>query len=353
MVNKILKALAILASVLLLGFGGFLGYVTLTDYKPQPIEKVAVQGTALEKLATSTPFSVTTFNIGYAGLDKDQDFFLDGGTQSHSLSEEKTLENVAGITKAIKDANASFYFLQEVDRKASRSFHVNEYDYIQKQLPNYQHVFAQNYRVPWVPVPVFDPMGSVDGGLVTFSKYEMGESTRYALPGQEAWPRQQMELDRCLLETKVPLENGKTLYLVHVHLSAYDEGGFIRKQQLTFLKAYLQEREQAGDYVIVGGDWNHLLPGTDPKRFAAQEVWPDWLQTFPTNFLPEGYTWAADPNVPTSRTLSVAYREGYNFLSVIDGFLVSNNVEIQKVSGHDLGFTYSDHNPVTAEFKLK
>lgn len=29
-------------------------------------------------LATGNEFKVTTFNIGYAGLDKEQDFFMDG-----------------------------------------------------------------------------------------------------------------------------------------------------------------------------------------------------------------------------------------------------------------------------------
>jgi hypothetical protein len=48
-----------------------------------------------------------------------------------------------------------------------------------------------------------------------------------------------------------------------------------------------------------------------------------------------------------------SYKEGVNFLSVIDGFLVSPNVEIKQVKGYDLKFKNSDHNPVKIWLKLK
>lgn len=47
------------------------------------------------------------------------------------------------------------------------------------------------------------------------------------------------------------------------------------------------------------------------------------------------------------------YVEGENFVTIIDGFIVSPNVEIVNVQGKDLKFENSDHNPVSAVFKLK
>ncbi|NLP47963.1 MAG: endonuclease [Clostridiales bacterium] len=57
--------------------------------------------------------------------------------------------------------------------------------------------------------------------------------------------------------------------------------------------------------------------------------------------------------VPTARNNDMPYEEGKTFVIVIDGFFVSPDVEVLKVENHDTGFLYSDHNPVTIEFRLK
>jgi len=105
--------------------------------------------------------------------------------------------------------------------------------------------------------------------------------------------------------------------------------------------------------VIAGGDWNHGLPGSDPGRFAWTIARPGWYMPLPTDFTPPGFSWAVDESVPTIRSTGSAYKKGANFVAVIDGFLVSPNVEIKKVNGRNLAFQHSDHNPVAALFVLK
>ena len=51
---------------------------------------VKVENNKERVLQPGNEFKVTTFNIGYAGLDKDQDFFMDGGKGSGSSSKEQT-----------------------------------------------------------------------------------------------------------------------------------------------------------------------------------------------------------------------------------------------------------------------
>ncbi|MDR0269273.1 endonuclease/exonuclease/phosphatase family protein [Paenibacillus sp.] len=353
MVKKILWALGsiILAAVLL--FGGFLLYVTVTDYKPKPTELVAVTNNPENILKQASPFIVTTFNIGYAGLDETEDFFMDGGTHSRSYSKINTLLNLNGIGDFLSSTHSDMIFIQEVDVKSSRSYDVNEVGALQNLLPDYSFSYADNYKVPWVPVPLLHPMGHVQSGIMTFSKFKSTAATRFDLPGKESWPRQQFDLDRAFIENRIPVDNGKELVLVNLHLSAFDKGGSIRKQQLQFLGEYIEKEMEKGNYLILGGDWNHSLPGTDPKAFKTTQDWPEWLQPFPENFKPEGFQWAVDKNTPSVRTVDVPYQEGVNFRAVIDGFLVSPNVEIVKVQGHDLKHKFSDHNPVTAEFRLK
>lgn len=352
------KALKLAGGIVLVAVGiiaGFLIYVTAADYKP-PAE-LALQadhaGNQQLRLKQGEPFTITTFNIGYAGLDKGQDFFMDGGARSRSVSKEQTEANVSAIGAFLQDTGSDMYLLQEVDIKSSRSYRINEAEQLSRLLPDYSSIFAYNYKVPWVPVPIIRPMGAVQSGLLTLSAFESASHARFDLPGKESWPVQQMELDRAFIASRFPVDIGKELVVIHLHLSAFDKGGAIRKQQLEFLDQYIRGESEKGSYIIIGGDWNHSLPGTDPGRFETQQEWPEWLQPFPESFAPEGFEWAHDPATPTVRTLDIPYREGVNFLAVIDGFLVSPNIGIVSVQGHDLGFEHSDHNPVTASFILK
>lgn len=352
MLKKIAKAIVYLILILTLIFTAFLSYMTLTDYKPKVKTRIQVQNNKTEQLKTGTEFSIVTFNIGYCGLDKNQDFFMDGGTMSRSSSKKQTMSNLEKITAFLSKQNADAILLQELDTNSTRSYHINELEYMKPTFSDYGSSFGLNYRVPWVPLPITDPMGAAESGLTSFTRYCVSDSERYQYPGTEAWPVQLFDVDRCFVEDRIPVENGKELVLINSHLSAFDKGGEIRKKQLAFLKSHITGEYAKGNYVIVGGDWNHQLPGTDGNQFKAAEGWPFWLQKLPENFTPADFKWGVDKNTPSNRTVAKAYVKGQNYLSVIDGFLVSPNITISRVSGHDLGFECSDHNPVTGVFIL-
>ncbi|HEY2494439.1 MAG TPA: endonuclease/exonuclease/phosphatase family protein [Paenibacillus sp.] len=353
MKKRVLKGIGLIVLAATLIVGGFLLYITLTDYKPEEIVELVVDNNNERVLQHNEPFTITTFNIGYAGLDKDQDFFMDGGKMSRSSSEEQTKNNLEAIASFMTSLHSDLFILQEVDIRSSRSYHMDEVTYLSSKLSEYSHVFSTNYKVPWVPVPILDPMGSADSGLFTLSRFTSTKHYRYNLPGKESWPRQQLDLDRAFIESRFPVDNGKELVLINLHLSAFDQGGTIRKQQLDYLSAYIKKENDKGNYLILGGDWNHALPGTDPQAFTTTQAWPKWLQKFPSDFQPEGFSWVVDPNVPSVRTLDIPYSEGVNFRAVIDGFLISPNIKLSSVQGYELSFEHSDHNPVTAELVLQ
>lgn len=353
MIKKPLKWLAWIMLTLIAVLAIFLIYITAIDYKPPAQVELHTNNNNSPMLKQGEPFTVTTFNIGYAGLDQGQDFFMDGGTMSRSSSKGQTETNLNAITDFLSDTGSNLYILQEVDVNSSRSNKINQVKKISQSLQGYSDTFAYNYKMPWVPVPLTHPMGAVQSGLLTLSTFKSTSHTRFNLPGKESWPVQLFELDRAFIESRFPVDNGKELVLINLHLSAFDKGGTIRKQQLDFLEDYINQEVENDNYFIIGGDWNHSLPGTDHNTFPTKQEWPQWLQPFPDTFGPGDFQWAIDPNTPSVRTLDVAYQEGLNFLAVIDGFLVSPNVEIADVTGHDLNFENSDHNPVTGKFILK
>lgn len=352
MVVKIFKLIALLFLIVLLIVAGYFIYMTVTDYKPeQEITLDMIDNEDKPTLDPQKTYTATTFNIGYAGLDESADFFLDGGTKSRATSKESVMANLKGISDYLIQQRSDFYLLQEVDFKATRTFKVNEYETLSTDLSGYGSTVAINYKVPWVPVPIMKPMGNVNSGLVNYSKYQMASSTRYQFPGEEPWPRQLALLDRCFIETRYPLGNGKDFILINSHMSAYDASGYIREQQVAFIQDYLATQYEEGHYILVGGDWNHELPGTDADDFNKDIPKPDWLQTMSAPF--PHFNWGVDAMIPTNRSMEQAYVPGENFVSVIDGFLVSDNIQVLDVKGSDLQFKNSDHHPVTISFKLK
>lgn len=354
MIKNMLKIGVFIVAAMLLIVICYLIFMTVTDYKPEAVIEIDVENNIEnKKIKLNKELTATTYNIGYCGMDKDMHFFMDGGKLSRSISEEKTLENLKGTIQALKDINADFMLLQEVDIEATRSYKIDQYEEIKKSFNGYNSTFGINYKTPWVPIPLTKPHGKVFAGIMTLSNYSVKDSIRYDLPGKEKWPRQLAELDRCILVNRVPVENGKELVVVNVHLSAYDKGGMIRKQQLQFLQDFLSKEKEEGNYVIAAGDFNHQIPGSNPEKFEATESWPDWLQMMPETFMPSGYKWEFDNNTPTVRTAGTPYVKGENFRAIIDGFIVSDNIEVIESKGMDLDFKYSDHNPLSLKFKIK
>ena len=60
-----------------------------------------------------------------------------------------------------------------------------------------------------------------------------------------------------------------------------------------------------------------------------------------------------DDSVPTCRLLNKPYDKESAQHYVIDGFIISPNVELVSVGTVDAGFEFSDHNPVLMEIVLK
>ncbi len=353
MIKIIIKGIILLFTSGFILFFLFLGTIVLSDYKPEEIIPIEVVNNKNTILPNDKIITVTTYNIGYGGLDKNQDFFMDGGKSSKSRSEKQTLINTEKSLDFLLKEKSDFIFLQELDTKSSRSYDINQYAMFQENFDEYSSIFGWNYRVKWVPIPVLDPMGYVNSGISIFSKYTMDSGIRYQLPGKETWLKQLFMLDRCIIETSIPLDNGKELILVNLHLSAYDKGGRVREHQIRFLKNYITEKYQNNHYLIIGGDWNHLLTDEQFKDDESHKSWPSWLVELPNDFTQDGFHWAVDDTVLTVRDNRTEYIENESFTTIIDGFLVSPNIEIIDVYGHDLGFENSDHNPVTCKLKLK
>ena len=347
--KKILKSILYVIIILIVAFAVFLIYASSDDYKPD--EKITVlTSDNPDLLSDTTEYSLMIWNIGYCGLNKEMDFFYDGGKNVRP-SEEKVKENIQGVKSfLLQNQNTDFILIQEVDKHSKRSYYFNEFDTIANAFPERTCVYGKNYDVFFVPTPPTDPMGKVNSGLMTVSKYTPEISVRHAFPGNYSWPTGLFMLDRCFLENRYTLTNGKELLIINTHNSAYDDGT-LKAQQMAYLKTFLKEEYKNGNYIIVAGDWNQCPPNFTPK-FKENKMDSIVKTDISPDYLPK-WNWLFDNSLPTNRRVTAPYKKGETLTTVIDFLLLSPNIKGISVKNIDVGFEYSDHQPVKASFKLK
>jgi len=351
--KKIIKFTLVLLGLVLLVLCGMLIFLSVTDYQPDAMETLVVKGTAEDQATTGNLYSLYTWNIGYAGLGDEEDFFLDGGQKVMAKDVETVEGYLKEVLNTIEGFDSDFLMLQEVDIDSKRSFNINQLDQINSILDGHDYVFAKNYDVKFVPIP-WPPMGKVKAGLATYSQSHIESAERVAFKSNYSWPQNTIMLDRCFLVTRIPLnDKDKDLVLINAHFSAYDDGSQ-KEEQLQTIKDYVLDLYDQGHYVVLGGDWNQTFDVVDHDQYMLYEegdifkpsiISSDWLE--------EGWTFGVNDNAPTYRLLHEAYDPSSSQVGVIDGFLLSPNVKMESVEVMDLGFKSSDHNPVKIIFSLQ
>ena len=347
--KRVLKVILLIALIPLLYVVGTIIYGTITDYKPE--EKVSLsQSIALNNKELKDSLTFYIWNIGYAGLGKESDFFMDGGSTTR-ISKKLTEKNYSGIKATLKGWNdADFILLQEVDEDAKRTYGVNQFKGIDESLSGFAGTFAYNYKVNYIPVPLLKPYGKVKAGLATYTHYPATEETRYQFPGNFGWPKRIFFLDRCFLVQRFPF-NGKELLVINTHNSAYDDGS-LKARQMKYLKDFVVSEYEKGNYVLVGGDWNQCPPGYDCYGDKTPEEVGYEQTTIAEDYMSVDWNWSFDNAVKTNRKLEKAYVPNETFTTIIDFYLTSPNIEVKSVEGIDLDFEYSDHQPVKLNIKL-
>jgi endonuclease/exonuclease/phosphatase family metal-dependent hydrolase len=350
--KKFLKTIMWIIITAILIFAGFLLYITIVDYVPDQVESLMETNKEVQPLELDT-LNLMSWNIGYAGLGAEMDFFYDDGKKVRP-TEEMSRKYLDGIKQFIRQTDSvDFWLFQEVDFEARRSHYNDEVREIAALKPESNYVFAKNYDVPFVPVPLYEPLGFVKGGMMSFSEFPFTEASRYAYPLIASWPNKLFLLDRCFILLRFPLTSGKDLLVLNTHNSAYVYDSALRIKELNIIKDKMLEEYEKGNYVVAGGDWNANPPNFVPinnysgHRFVPSEV------VMKENIFPGDWTWAFDASAPTNRQNYKSFVKGENGTTILDYFIVSPNVELLQATSIDLEFENSDHNPVFVKVALK
>ena len=341
---------------LVLLIGGYAVYVFSTYYRLEDNLPLTVEGEESGIQAEAgQPLRAVSYNVGFGAYSADYSFFMDGGKESRARSPEAVYTNIGGAVAAAMALEGDFYLFQEVDVDGTRSYHIDEYQYIRQQMEEAgQFVFAQNYDSPYLFWPPLAPHGANRAGQVTVSRCTITQALRRSLP-IESGVMKLVDCDRCYSVSRIPVDNGRELVLYNLHLSAYTSDGSIAEAQLEMLCADMKEEYEKGNYALAGGDFNKDILGNSAEVFGVDAGEYTWAQPIPEELIPAELEIVAplqpeDP-VPSCRNADQPYGPE-DFVVTVDGFLISQNIQVLSARVQDTGFQWSDHNPVYLDFVL-
>lgn len=337
---------------ILIIFSGFIVFLIPTGYSPDDVSSININNNQVRLIESNEEITILTYNIGYGGLDSQWDSYNSGGRNTRAKSKTHVMDNLESIVDKIDDINPDIFLLQEIDIDSKRSFNMDQISFLKEKYPNYSYVYAKNKDIRWIPLPITSPTGKIQSGISTFSKYNSLESLRYSLPSNGNFLTNLFEYKWAITKTVFETDAPGNLIVINVKLSPYNEGDFIREEQLHFLKTLLEEEYDNGNYIVVGGDYSHNLPGADPSNFRYTEEWPAWLKNIPDDYEISNFNWQIDENTASFRSLRDSFDNGRTFVAVTDGFLVSDNIQVEEVTTLKDNFEHSNHNPVTIRLKL-
>ena len=352
-IKTILKVFLAVFFVLLFLVAAVLTWLTIVEYKPEATETVAVQPLDGEAkvLSTGEQVRIVTWNLGFGALGDNADFFMDGGKMVYPADESRVKENLNAFVSEVDLQDPDIVMFQEIDIDSDRSYRINQTEYFDNLGFN-NKTFAYNFKVAFAPYPI-PPMGKIDSGIATYSKYPVSSSERISLPCPFSWPVRISNLKRCILVTRIPVEGGKELVILNFHLEAYDDGEG-KTAQAKMLMNILEEENAKGNYVIAGGDFNQTFSTIDNKFPVLPEQWQPGVMD--VNPYTDDWQFLMSEDVPSCRSI-YAPLAGNDPSSlqyyIIDGFIISSNIRVDSYCVNDLGFANSDHNPQILNITLE
>lgn len=351
-IRRIIQAIVLIVGIAMLYLGGIILVGTFTDYRPEPVTELEIQGESIPGAIGDSTLTFLTWNIGFCGLGAEMDFFYDGGEMVWPTSEQ-VKNYTAGVLDFLQSVDSiGFILLQEVDKNSARTREQDEIMLIAEKMKGYTASFGTNYKVKFVPLPFTNPLGKVEMGQMNLSKYQPESSQRFSFFSAYSWPKRLFMLDRCFVVSRFRLVNGKELVLMNTHNSAYDVGGKLRNMEMPLIRDLMLEEYNKGNYVVAGGDWNQNPPGFEPAKVdpAFPAVKREILER---SLFPAEWQFVFDPQKPTNREIDAPLTPGKTEVTVIDYFILSPNLQAEKIEVIRQNFKNSDHEPVFMKIKIR
>ncbi len=301
----------------------------------------------LSKVLPQT-IKISIWNIGYAGLGYESDFIIDGGKNLLPPSKKIVEKNLAAINQQLTKTDADVLLLQEVSYKSFLSLNVDVLTQIVSIFAKFFMIFRPDFSSKGIPYPL-----KITHGTLTIAKAKPIRTKIISLPFEPKPLAGVFRRHYALQVNYFPIKGKKAQWvIVNLHLAAFDEEGATRQLQLEAVLDFAQQEYAKGNYIILGGDWNMELANSNFPHQTEQK-YLFWKINFPKEILPKGWKIGVDKTTPTVRSNQKPYVEGENFTAIIDGFIISPNVKVNKIKTINSKFEYTDHLQINGSFSTK
>jgi len=254
----------------------------LGTYHPKPVQAERVfsryapgeEGSLGRELRSGQTLKVLDWNLQYMA-GKNRVFWYDEWDGSGPDAKPSRAEIEATwkeVLRVIESENPDVIVLQELHENHVSTGYENQLARLVESLPGEYAYWtsAWYWKAAFVPLPQL--MGSVGMKLAIVSKYRIAEARRYQLPLMPNDPvTRELNFKRAVLEAVLPVQGGKELSLMSVHMDAFAQGSDTMERQVDYVLNLLRAKASEGGAFVIGGDFNLLPPGLSYGRLPEEE----------------------------------------------------------------------------------
>lgn len=215
---------------------------------------------------------VMTWNIRY-GAARIPWFEDSCGDRVH-MTESEVTSHLDFITQYINTDidTIDILLLQEVDVSSKRSAYVDQIQYLLESTYFNYAVYGSMWKSDLVPS---GGLGKVDVGVAILSRWPLTQAERIQLPLREDQPgyEKYFYLRRCMLKTKIEIENWENLYAVDIHAVSFSTDDTKQKHIVEY-KSLLDKIDDDGFSFITGGDLNAIPPAAEKFDYCEEDQCP-------------------------------------------------------------------------------
>lgn len=168
--KNILKAALLIAAALVTVALVYALYVIITYSRIDDETELEVANNTTLTLRDNKEYTIVTYNVGFGAYSPSYSFFMDTSTwksgkvttglYGKGLSRADVENNTEGSAAVLRDIDADFILLQEVDTPSTRSYGVDMKSYYEKTFPEMCSTFAVNFHSSWLNLPFWIPTES-------------------------------------------------------------------------------------------------------------------------------------------------------------------------------------------------
>lgn len=260
------RYVASLIGLLLIGFVFILWYA-VGGQLPKEAQLEVSEASVVDPAPPPLELTIVSYNIGHGQGIKEQAWDY--------RDEKLTLKHLDLLGEAVKQMDADIILLQEVDIDSSRTFHINQIEFLRERTGHKYYACANVWEKKYLPFPYWPPnhhLGAIKAANCVLSRFPLSNHYRliFDKPKSNPFWYNLGYIDRGIQRVDVTVGE-KKLAVLNIHLEAWDIP--TREDQIKKTLEYMKKQDLP---IILGGDFNTVLPDAPFKNNFSDDAKTDY-----------------------------------------------------------------------------